>query len=52
LEAVKLIRQEIVEYIPNNPDFRAFGEKFVKILDFSLSENLTKTYKDISNGIL
>ena len=52
LEAVKLIRQEIVEYIPNNPNFRAFGEKFLKILDFSLSENLTKTYKEISNGVL
>ena len=52
LEAIKLIRQEIIDYIPNNPNFRAFGEKFLKILDFSLSENLTKSYKDISNGVL
>jgi serine/threonine-protein kinase HipA len=52
VEAVKTIREEIVQYAKENEDFQSFSERFVKILDFSLDENLSKTYKDISHGIL
>jgi len=52
VEAVMKIREEIVVYTKDNVDFLEFSEKFVKILDFSLNENSTNTYKDISNGIL
>ena len=33
-------------------DFVDFGKKFLAIIDFSLNENIDKSYKDISNGIL
>ena len=35
-----------------NEAFQSFSEQFIKILDFSLDDNSSKTYKDISYGIL
>jgi serine/threonine-protein kinase HipA len=52
VEAVKTIREEIVQYTKGNDEFQSFSERFIKILDFSLDENSSKTYKDISHGIL
>ena len=52
IEAVKTIREELKEYIKVNKEFKDFGEKFLNIIEFSLQENLTKSYKDISNEIL
>ncbi len=52
IDAIKSIRQEIVEYSKENDGFKSFSERFLKILDFSLNENSAKTYKDISHGIL
>jgi serine/threonine-protein kinase HipA len=52
IEAVKKIKSEIEEYTIKNLSFKEFGNKFLKILDFSLNENLKNSYKDISNGIL
>jgi hypothetical protein len=42
----------MILYIKSNNQFKAFGDKFLKIIDFSLEENLKKSYKDISHGIL
>ncbi len=52
IEAIKMIREEIVQYAKENEEFQSFSEYFIKILDFSLNENSIKTYKDISYGIL
>jgi len=52
INAVKKINNEIEEYIKENSSFKEFGNKFLKILDFSLNENINNSYKDISNGIL
>jgi serine/threonine-protein kinase HipA len=52
IEAVKTIRGEIMQYAKENDEFKSFSERFVKILDFSLCENSSKTYKDVSHGIL
>ena len=52
VEAVVQIREDVVEYAKDNEDFQDFSDKFVKIIDFSVYENSTKTYKDISHGIL
>lgn len=34
-----------------NIEFKDFGRQFISIIDFSLEENLSKAYKDISNEI-
>jgi len=52
IKAVKTIKDELKIYIKSNKEFKDFGEKFLKIISFSLEENLTKSYKDISNGVL
>ena len=52
VEATKQIAVEIEAYRKNNPDFQDFGEKFLKILDFSLTQNIDTSYKDASHGIL
>jgi len=52
IQAVKTIEAEIKVYIKSNKEFKDFGEKFLNIIAFSLKENLTKSYKDVSNGIL
>ena len=52
IEAVVKIKMEIVDYMKQNEVFYDFGKKFVSIIDFSLTENLDKEYKDISDGIL
>jgi len=52
IEAVKTVREEIVQYAKENESFQNFSGRFIKILDFSLDENSAKTYKDISHGIL
>jgi len=50
--AVEKMRAELVDYMHKTPEFQIFGRKFLQIIDFSLSENLERSYKDISNGIL
>jgi len=52
VDATRKIRSEVVTYAEENKAFSVFSEKFVKILDFSLNENSTKTYKELPNGIL
>ena len=52
IEAVVKLRVEIDNYMKSNKDFYDFGHKFIRIIDFSLNENIDKEYKDISNGIL
>jgi serine/threonine-protein kinase HipA len=52
IQAVERLKDEMLFYIKSNNEFKEFGDKFLKIIDFSLEENLKKSYKDISNGIL
>jgi serine/threonine-protein kinase HipA len=52
VNAIKLIMVEIENYMISNPDFQSFGEKFLKVLAFSLDENIVTAYKDASHGIL
>jgi len=52
INAVRTIEKEIESYLKTNSSFEAFGEKFLRILRFSLKENLETTYKEVSNGIL
>jgi len=52
VNATKLIMVEIENYMVSNPDFQSFGEKFRKVLAFSLDENIETIYKDASHGIL
>jgi serine/threonine-protein kinase HipA len=52
IQAVISIEKELKAYIKENKEFQDFGEKFLRTIEFSLKENLTKSYKDISNGIL
>ena len=52
IQAVMSIKKELKVYMKSNKEFKTFGEKFLKTIEFSLNENLTKSYKDISNGIL
>ncbi len=52
MEAVCSIRAEIENYMEHNDAFYDFGKQFISIIDFSLTQNLDKEYKDISNGIL
>ena len=50
-EAILETIKDIKEYINQNQEFKKFGEKFIKILDFSIS-NISSSYKDLSNAIL
>ena len=50
-EAILETIKDIKEYINQNQEFKEFGEKFIKILDFSIS-NIDSSYKDLSNAIL
>ena len=50
-EAILETIKDIKEYINQNQEFKEFGEKFIKILDFSIS-NISSSYKDLSNAIL
>jgi len=52
IQAVISIEKELKAYIKENKEFQDFGKKFLKTIAFSLKENLTKSYKDVSNGIL
>jgi len=52
VNAIRLIMVEIESYMVSNPDFQSFGEKFLKVLAFSLDENIETIYKDASHGIL
>ena len=52
VNATRLIMTEIENYMASNPDFQSFGEKFLKVLAFSLDENIETIYKDASYGIL
>ena len=50
IEAIKKTIKDIEEYISKNSDFKEFGERFTKILNFSI-DNLGRSYKDLSNAI-
>jgi serine/threonine-protein kinase HipA len=52
IAAVEKMKGELVEYIDQTPEFQTFGKRCLQIIDFSLSANLERSYKDISNGIL
>ena len=52
IDAVERIIEEMEYYIEENSNFREFGEKFLKILRFSLEKNLGQSYRDISDAIL
>jgi serine/threonine-protein kinase HipA len=52
INAIKLIKEEIKTYVKITPSFKQFGNKFLNILEFSLNENLNKSYKEIPNGVL
>jgi len=51
IEAIKKTILDIKEYINQNSSFKEFGEKFIKILNFSI-ESIDNSYKDLSNAIL
>ena len=51
IEAVQKTITDIEDYILENTDFKEFGEKFIKILNFSI-ENIDTRSKDISHAIL
>ncbi len=50
--AVEKMKNEMKEYMDETASFRSFGEEFLKIIDFSLTDNMKRSYKDISHGIL
>ena len=52
IEAVRAIEEALKAYIKINSEFKSFGEKFLKIIAFSLQENLSKSYKEIPHGVL
>jgi len=52
IQAVKTIKEELRVYIESNKEFQSFGEKFLNIIEFSLEENLTNSYKEIPHGVL
>ncbi len=51
IEAVKKTILDIQKYIDKNRDFKEFGERFIKIVNFSI-KNIDNSYKDLSNAIL
>ena len=52
VQAVKTIKEELKVYIASNKEFKNFGERFLNIIEFSLEENLTNSYKEIPHGVL
>ena len=52
INAVKIMKKEIEEYITDNNSFQDFGRKILRILQFSLDKNIEDSYRDISSGIL
>ncbi|PHS37835.1 MAG: phosphatidylinositol kinase [Sulfurovum sp.] len=52
VDATKKMMKEIECYSIENPDFQAFGEQFLKVVHFSLSDNIETSYKDACDGIL
>ena len=52
IDATKQMIKEVEQYMSENPDFQTFGERFLKVLRFSLSDNLKTSYKDAYDGIL
>jgi len=51
-EAVNKIKKEIFHYISENTSFKKIGEKMINTIEFSLSENLENSYKEVPDGIL
>jgi len=51
IEAVKKTILDIEAYIDQNSSFKIFGERFAKILRFSI-ENIDNSYKELSSAIL
>lgn len=52
VDATKKMVQEVALYMQDNPNFKTFGEKWLKIVDFSLMQNIEKSYRDVSHAIL
>lgn len=52
IEATKGIIKEIEGYTKVNDSFRVFGERFLRVLHFSLEENIATSYKELPSGIL
>ncbi len=52
IDATKKMAKEVEQYMKENPEFQTFGEKFLKVLHFSLNDNLNTSYKDAYDGIL
>jgi len=52
VDATKQMFAEVEKYMVKNPDFKTFGEKFLKVLHFSLTDNIHTSYKDAYDGIL
>ena len=50
IKAIKKTIVDIEEYILKNIDFKEFGERFIKILNYSI-ENIDTSSKDLSNAI-
>ena len=52
ITAVLTMMNEIETYIIDNSSFQEFGMKILRILKFSLENNIEASYRDISSGIL
>ena len=52
VEAVRKMMKELEQYIKENSEFKLFGEKFLKVLHFSLTHNIDRSYKDAYDGVL
>ncbi len=50
IEAIKKTIKDIEQYISKNSDFKEFGDRFIKILTYSI-ENIDTSSKDLSNAI-
>ncbi len=52
IEATKGIIKEIEGYLKVNESFKVFGERCLKVLHFSLDENISTSYKELPHGVL
>lgn len=52
INAVIRIKKEIEEYILENDSFKKIGKKMIRTIDFSLNQNLEKSFKELPDGIL
>ena len=50
IEAIKKTIKDIEQYISKNSDFKEFGDRFTKILTYSI-KNIDTSSKDLSNAI-